>query len=400
MKTKIAILGAGPAGLTVANALLKRGIRDFLVLEKESKVGGLCRSTIVDDSPFDISGGHFLDTRNAVVNNFLFSFLPCEEWNQFTRDSKISLFGRFISSPLEANIWQLDKPEQERYLHDISVAGCNTHTPKPEKFIDWIYWKLGAAIANDYMIPYNKKMFGDDLNQLGTYWLNKLPNVSYADTLHSCQVGKAMGSQPAHAKFLYPKRFGYGELWLRMGKAIENCLIRDYEVCALDISSRTINDDICADIIINTIPLPSIKTIDGLPSDLASDMACLKHTSIDVEYVPTTVDTTAHWIYIPNESAPEHRWLVRGNFIKGAKGYWKETRLQRSHPEPRATHFISNYAYPLNTIGKNEYMARLTDVLKAHRIYLLGRWGEWQHYNSDVVVEHALNLSAKLAMSI
>lgn len=27
------------------------------------------------------------------------------------------------------------------------------------------------------MLPYNKKMFGDELNELGTYWLEKLPNV-------------------------------------------------------------------------------------------------------------------------------------------------------------------------------------------------------------------------------
>ena len=44
--------------------------------------------------------------------------------------------------------------------------------------IDWIYWKLGDKIADDYMIPYNQKIFNKELNELGTYWLEKLPNVS------------------------------------------------------------------------------------------------------------------------------------------------------------------------------------------------------------------------------
>ncbi len=63
---KYLILGAGPAGLTVANKLLQYGIKSFLVLERESEAGGLCRSTEVDNSPFDVGGGHFLDVRRKT----------------------------------------------------------------------------------------------------------------------------------------------------------------------------------------------------------------------------------------------------------------------------------------------------------------------------------------------
>ena len=48
MQTKVLILGAGPSGLTVANCLKKKGIYDFIVLEKEEVAGGLCRSVEVD----------------------------------------------------------------------------------------------------------------------------------------------------------------------------------------------------------------------------------------------------------------------------------------------------------------------------------------------------------------
>lgn len=56
---KYLILGAGPAGLAFANKLKKNGKTDFLVLEKEIEAGGLCRSAMVDDFPFDIGGGAF-----------------------------------------------------------------------------------------------------------------------------------------------------------------------------------------------------------------------------------------------------------------------------------------------------------------------------------------------------
>lgn len=181
----------------------------------------MCRSTVVDGSPFDIGGGHFLDVRRPHVNDFLFQFMPEEEWDLFDRDSRIEVGSYEIGHPFEANIWQLPEEEQEKYLASIASAGCNTGKPMPEQFIDWIYWKLGDKIAEDYMIPYNKKMFGSNLNQLGTYWLEKLPNVSYEETLQSCKEHRAYGKQPGHAQFYYPKKFGYGELWLRMVDAIK-----------------------------------------------------------------------------------------------------------------------------------------------------------------------------------
>ena len=59
-KVKYLILGAGVAGLTFARKLKDFGEDDFLILEREEEPGGLCRSTEVDGSPFDIGGGHFV----------------------------------------------------------------------------------------------------------------------------------------------------------------------------------------------------------------------------------------------------------------------------------------------------------------------------------------------------
>ena len=398
MKTKIAIIGAGPSGLTLANALLRHGIDDFVVLEKEEDVGGLCRSRIVDGSPIDIGGGHFLDVRRPAVTKFLFDFMPEREWNRFERDSRISIRGQTIGSPFEANIWQLDENSQRRYLADIAAAGCNTGAPKPEKFTDWIYWKLGKGIAEDYMLPYNRKMFGDDLDALGTYWLDKLPSVSYDDTLRSCSERRPYAVQPGHAVFFYPKAFGIGEVWLRMGEAIGKRLLRGFSARTFDIASRTINGEISADIVVNTAPWPAFEKIEGLSKESLSTIGNLKHTSVDIDYVPRTLDSPAQWIYLPENERPEHRWLLRSNFVPGARGYWRETRRERNSPlHAGAFRHSSDYSYPLNTIGKNEAMANLLAECTACGVFGLGRWGEWQHYNTDVVVEKALAMAGRLA---
>ena len=395
---KYLILGAGPAGLTLANKLIQNGKDDVLVLEKEAKAGGLCRSEEVDGSPLDIGGGHFLDVRNKDVLDFVFGFMPKDEWDRYVRDSRIVVNDNLIGSPIEANIWQMKLSDQVEYLKAIAIAGCNLSEEMPEKFIDWIYWKLGKKIAEDYMIPYNQKMFGDNLNELGTYWLEKLPSVNYEETLKSCQENKAYGKQPGHAEFFYPKKYGYGEVWLRMAEKLGDKIKYNEPAKTLDINKKCVNGKYEADIIINTTPWDSFEDIIGLPDEYKADIKDLKHSSVVIDYVPKTIDNEAQWIYYPDPSLDYHRILVRHNFCPNSKGYWTETNLTRfdKNKSKEGNYFVMDYAYPLNTIGKPEKMKKLLDYTESKGVIGLGRWGEWQHYNSDVVVNLALELAEKI----
>ena len=399
---KYLILGAGPAGLTLANRLKFAGENSFLVLEKESEAGGLCRSLIVDGAPFDIGGGHFLDVRRPLVNEFLFQFMPEEECNLFVRDSRIEVNGNIISHPIEANIWQMKIADQVDYLKSIAIAGCNLGIEMPETFIDWIYWKLGSKIADDYMIPYNQKMFGNELNQLGTYWLEKLPNVSFEETLLSCLTKQAYGTQPGHAQFYYPKKYGYGELWNRMAESIRKHIKYNKKVTGIDYMKKTVTTidgaQYQADKIITTIPWLEFGCFHGMPKDIEASIKQLKYSSIQTEYFVDNLDTSCHWIYYPDLKLSYHRILVRHNFCPGSKGHWRETNCSRIENigEKNTFRYINKYAYPLNTRRKPEIMKKLLDWSQKYGVIGLGRWGEHQHYNSDLTVELALKLADKL----
>jgi len=404
MKYDYLILGAGPAGLTIANLIKKNKPQaSFIVLEKESVPGGLCRSEDVDGSPLDIGGGHFLDVRRPKVNEFLFGFMPEEEWNIYDRDSRIDMGSYCIGHPFEANIWQMPQDEQVKYLKSIAIAGCNLGTPKPEKFVEWITWKLGEKIAEDYMLPYNGKMFGGELDELGTYWLEKLPDVSFDETLLSCLNRKPYGKQPGHARFYYPKKYGYGELWLRMGAALGENLRCNCAVTALNVAEKTVavsdGSKYSADTIITTVPWKSFDTIEGCDESIISLISGLMHTGTEIRYIPENLDTQAHWIYIPDENISYHRILVRHNFCEGSRGYWLETNLNRiSQAENRedSVAFPNEYTYPLNTIDKPERMSKLLPYMRDHGVIGLGRWGEHEHYNSDRTVERAMELFEEL----
>lgn len=401
---KYIILGAGPAGLTIANKLHQMGEDDFVVLEKEKQAGGLCRSIDVDGYAFDTGGGHFLDIRRPYVNDFLFQFMPREEWNLFDRDSRIVINEVEIAHPIEANIWQMTLEYQVEYIKSIAKAGCTLEEPMPKEFINWIYWKLGDKIAEDYMIPYNQKMFNKELNELGTYWLEKLPSVSFDETLFSCLEHKPYGTQPGHAQFYYPKKYGYGELWTRMADVISKRIKYNNNINVLDINRHSVTTvqgiEYQADKIIVTIPWTCFEAIKGMPQELFTKIKKLRYSSVETRYYNKTLDTKAHWIYYPNRKLAYHRILVRSNFCTDSCGYWTETNSQRVNMIPLDERenfsYMNEYAYPLNTIDKPEIMQELLTWANEREIIGLGRWGEWEHYNSDVVVERALNLAKNL----
>lgn len=386
---RFCILGGGPSGLAFANRLLQAGVTSFVLLEKEAEAGGLCRSTTVDGAPLDLGGGHFLDVRRPAVLEFLFRFMPRSEWVEHARVATIRLRGREIDHPLESNLWQLPEADQAEFLFSIARAGCVNGRPAPEGFEAWVRWKLGDRIADEYMLPYNRKMWCRPLDQLGTYWLHKLPDVSYAQTLESCRLRRPAGTLPAHGTFLYPAAFGYGEVWRRMAAALGDRLVSGCAVRRVDPVARTVNGEFRYERLVTTIPWPAWRPWGVLPAEVDAAAAELVHTSVDVDYVPDNQPTTAHWTYEPDEAVPHHRRLQRHNFVRGARGHWTETNARRSGAA-RHLGWRSEYAYPVNTRGKPAAMGVIRRWAEAQDIVPLGRWGTWEHLNSDVAVEQAL----------
>lgn len=389
------ILGAGPAGLAFAHTLRDRGEESFLLLEQEAVAGGLCRSEEVDGAPLDKGGGHFLDMKRPEVLELLFRFLPRDEWQQHQRISRINLRGTAIDYPLEANLWQLPVADQVEFLESIAQAGCVRGMPTPESFSEWISWKLGQRIAEEYMLPYNRKIWSTELDELGTYWLHKLPDVSFRETLQSCLEHCPCGSIPAHGYFLYPKEHGYGEVWRRMGESLGERLVLNTPVDSIDINNRIVNGRFRAETIITTIPWTVWLDRSSLPKPIAAQVAKLRYSSVDVDYCSDNLPDDAHWIYEPDENLAYHRILCRHNFCSGSRGYWTETNTLRS-TEQIGWRYHNEFAYPLNTLEKPTAIAEILAWGCDNGIRGLGRWGTWEHMNSDVAVAEGIALAGKM----
>ena len=98
---QIVIIGAGPAGLTAAYQLAKRGIVAPRSLEADDIVGGISRTVERDGWRFDI-GGHRFFTKVPEVEALWHEILPDEDFLLRPRMSRIYYDGKFFDYPLRA----------------------------------------------------------------------------------------------------------------------------------------------------------------------------------------------------------------------------------------------------------------------------------------------------------
>ena len=208
-----------------------------------------------------------------------------------------------------------------------------------------------------------------------------------------------MGSLPAHGTFLYPKKFGYGEVWRRMGESLGDSLVINCPVKHIDLATHTVNERWRGETIISTIPWTLWAEYCDLPKEILNAIANLKNAPIDVDYHPETIDSPAHWIYEPEETLSYHRLLLRSNFVTNSRGYWTEANATRS-PQFSGVRFHNEYAYPINTLGKPAAVEKILAWGRSNGIVGLGRWGRWEHMNSDVAVAEALQVANELSSTL
>ena len=107
---KIAILGAGVSGLSLARFLVEGGVpADDLTLYEASPVaGGLCRSKTVDGYTYDVSGGHILYSKDKPALDWILQQGGgLERFTSVERHTRIRYGQRWVNYPFENGLGDL-----------------------------------------------------------------------------------------------------------------------------------------------------------------------------------------------------------------------------------------------------------------------------------------------------
>ena len=95
---RIAIIGAGPAGLTAAYRLCQQGNNPVVLESDPDRVGGLSRTVTHNGYHFDIGGHRFFSKSEEIED--LWTELLGDDMLWRDRKSRILWRGRFFAYPL------------------------------------------------------------------------------------------------------------------------------------------------------------------------------------------------------------------------------------------------------------------------------------------------------------
>src|SRR5262249_41794851 len=138
----VAVIGAGPAGLTAAYLLAKQGV-EVTVLEADPVyVGGLARTAQYKGFRFDI-GGHRFFSKSKEVEDFWTELLP-DDMLVRRRSSRVYYRGQFFSYPLWGRevLRKLGLWESLRCFFSYLAAKLRP-VRNPRSFEDWVTNRFG-----------------------------------------------------------------------------------------------------------------------------------------------------------------------------------------------------------------------------------------------------------------
>src|SRR5687768_11437816 len=219
---RVVIVGAGPAGLTAAYDLGKRGVATT-VLEADDIVGGISRTVERDGWRFDI-GGHRFFTKVPRVEALWHEILPDEDFMLRPRMSRIYYKGKFIDYPLRAMNALRNVGIVEAVLCVLSYIWVRIRPPKDQShFEGWTAARFGWRLYRIFFKTYTEKAWGLPATELtADFAAQRIKNLSLAKAVWNSLLPRRNQKDITSLieEFEYPK-LGPGMMWERCRDLVE-----------------------------------------------------------------------------------------------------------------------------------------------------------------------------------
>src|SRR5215813_13193342 len=169
MKTKVVIIGAGPAGLTAGYLLSKEEV-DVVVLEADPVyVGGISRTVTFKGFHFDI-GGHRFFSKSKAVEDLWTEILP-DDMLVRPRSSRIFYKGKFFAYPLKAVEALLNLGVFESTRCVLSYVRARLFPVRnPRSLEEWVSNQFGHRLFSIFFKTYTEKVWGMSAKELSADW--------------------------------------------------------------------------------------------------------------------------------------------------------------------------------------------------------------------------------------
>ncbi len=409
---KIVIIGAGPTGLSAAYHLEQKGFHDYILFEKETESGGLCRSVHQDGFTFDYTG-HLLHINDDYFRQFITDIVGLDNLTVVHRRSFIYSHETYTQYPYQMNLYGLPKQVITDCIEGYVMR--NSGPKNPKTFEQWVHKHFGTGLGKHFFFPFDSKKNAYPAQKLSTSWMGRfVPKTNLRDIIEGAV---AQNDKPAgyNANFLYPTKGGI-QFWVKkIAQNLKNPIRTGFCVTSVDMKNKLVHFSNGHaepfDQLISTMPLDIfLDNAQGSTPSLrnaSKKLVCNSVVNFNLGIKREAV-SNKHWIYFPEEKYPFYRLGFWHNFSDsmapkdcsslygefshlGASTQKVENLLHTSLKQTKKMFGLSKkeiitqkvlhikHAYVIYDMWRERNIQKILTQLHEKDIHSIGRYGQWKY---------------------
>jgi protoporphyrinogen oxidase len=398
----LTILGGGPAGLATAFYAHREGV-PFLLFEKSSYLGGLCRTLKFGQHLYDC-GAHRFHDRDADITSDIRAMLG-DELVAVSAPSKIYDRGRFIDfppTPLNVlfsgfNLWETGRI-------GVELIRSRRRSAPAVSFADFAVSQFGETLARRLLLNYSEKLWGLPADQLSPdVATRRLQGMTLTSLFFEVLFPKKKTTH-IDGSFLYPRE-GYGHIVDTLAATLPPASVRKgHDIVRLECDSGRIRRIHFAghhpvdpgSRVVSTLPLTlTVKFLGDEVSDEVREAAAgLRFRHIRLFFLrlaqPRVSDNAS--IYIPDPKLCVTRM------------YEPRNRSPRMAPSGETSLVVEVPCFtddPIYTSSTDDLAARVIGELDSIGIISASKVLEWRyHFLPNAYPVYSLNYAARVSQII
>jgi protoporphyrinogen oxidase len=427
---RVAVIGAGPAGLTAAYQLAKAGV-EVEVFEASGVVGGLARSIPLWGQTVDL-GPHRFFSSDARVNRLWLEVVG-RDYQMVDRTTRIYYRGRFFNYPLSAGnaLWNLGPREAAGCVASYLRQKRRRESDAPDAtFEDWVVRRFGRRLFEVFFKSYSEKLWGIPCSELDAdFAAQRIKKLSLGEALKSaCGLGRAR-HRTLVDRFAYPLG-GTGMVYERMADYVRGlgCEVHlNRPVQRVVVEQRRVRgiEEAWGDVrrfdhVISTMPLTLlVKYLEEAPAAVrqAAERLTFRNTVLVYLLVAGRDLFPDQWLYVHSPELLMGRVTNFCNWVPGLCGssphtilsleYWcsdadelwrqsDDDLVRRAGIEMVSTGLLGANAildghvvrvkrcYPVYARGYKQHVQTITSYLDSVQgLSAIGRYGAFKYNNQD-----------------
>jgi len=308
------VIGGGLAGLACARELGSR----CTLLEAEDRLGGLCRTDVVDGFSFDWTG-HWLHARDPEMRKLIEERWLRGNLLQVQRRALIYSEGVWTTFPYQFHLYGLPpRTISECVLGFIDATlgpgGEELRSRPLANAAEFIRRHLGEGFAKHFMVPYNEKLYTVSCEELSPEWGGRfIPRPSLEEVVDGA-VGPAREDVGYNASFWYPREGGIEALPRGVSADLRGEVRLSSRVQSVDLGRRRVRlvsgEELEYEGLVLTAPLPACaRLLAEAPPEVLDAASRLRAISVTVVEVGAKDHGGArfHWAYFPESEFAFYR---------------------------------------------------------------------------------------------